>query len=136
MLGDADRPDDLRESLLNGQSLVDGSQEEGAGEFGIAQPPGEIDVPVFATSCHAGPPDSPSRTAVPDGCSGIGRPWSPEEQEKDLSLMLPEVEPVPGTDGEPGLPDPAADGLVIAEVPRLEPRDPGGDAHPARGDPG
>ena len=42
--------------------------------------------------------------------------------------MRSEVETVPGTDGEPGLPDPAADRLVVAEVSRLEPRNARGDA--------
>jgi hypothetical protein len=70
------------------------------------------------------PPELLSPTDVP----GLGRLGPAKEQEEDLPLMHPEVETVPGIDGEPGLPDPAADCLVVAEVPRLKPRNPGGDA--------
>ena len=64
----------------------------------------------------------------PTDVPGLGRLGPAEEQQQDLSLMRSEVETVPGTDGEPGLPDSIADRLVVAEVPRLEPRNARGDA--------
>ncbi len=56
-LRDPDRPDDLPQRLLNGEPLVNGGPEEGAGKCGAPQPLGEIDVPVHATPCHVPPPD-------------------------------------------------------------------------------
>jgi hypothetical protein len=63
-LRNPDGPDDLGESPLHGEALVDGGQEEGAGKRAVAQPLREIDVPVVTVSCRVCPPASHSNTGA------------------------------------------------------------------------
>jgi len=78
-LRNPDGPDDLGESLLHGETLVDGGQKEGAGKRAVAERLGKIDVPVFTASCRVCPPASHSNSGAraecpDDSCAVVVRP--------------------------------------------------------------